>query len=134
MDVLSFHPDVTFLVGENGTGKSTLIEAIALVMGFGPEGGPKNVQFATAETVSPLYKYRKAVKSFKKPRDHYFLRAESFYNVATYMDQIGLLEGYGAAEIKTRGANWLPPSVSSSPVWLRAAHDNVGFSRQTYGP
>jgi predicted ATPase len=54
LDVLSFHPDVTFLVGENGTGKSTLIEAVAILMGFGPEGGTRNVQFATAETVGAL--------------------------------------------------------------------------------
>jgi len=102
LGVLSLHPDVTFLVGENGTGKSTLIEAIALVMGFGPEGGTKNVQFATAETVSVLYKYLKAIKSFKKPKDHYFLRAESFYNVATYMDQTGYLEGYGGKSLHGR--------------------------------
>ena len=83
------------MIGENGAGKSTLIEAIALVMGFGPEGGTKNVQVATAQTVSVLYKYLKAVKSFKKPKDNYFLRAESFFNIATYMDQVGYLEGYG---------------------------------------
>ncbi len=102
LEVLGFHPDVTFLVGENGAGKSTLIEAVALLMGFGPEGGTKNVQFATAETVSVLPKYLKAVKSFKKPRDHYFLRAESFYNVATYMDQTGYLEGYGGQSLHGR--------------------------------
>jgi predicted ATPase len=102
LDVLTFHPDVTFLVGENGAGKSTLIEAIALVMGFGPEGGTKNVRFATADTISLLHKYLKATKSFKKPKDHYFLRAESFYNVATYMDGIGYLEGYGGKSLHGR--------------------------------
>jgi predicted ATPase len=96
LDVLEFHPDVTFLVGENGTGKSTLVEAIALLMGFSPEGGTRNVRFSTAETVSELHKYLKPVKSYKKPEDHYFLRAESFFNVATYMDQLGFLDGgYG---------------------------------------
>lgn len=50
LDKLEFHPDVTFLVGENGTGKSTLIEAIAIMMGFGPEGGTRNVRFRTADT------------------------------------------------------------------------------------
>jgi predicted ATPase len=99
LDVLTFHPDVTFLVGENGTGKSTLVEAIALLMGFSPEGGTKNVRFSTAETVSALYKYLKPVKSFKKPDDYYFLRAESFFNVATYMDQLGFLDGgYGGGK------------------------------------
>jgi predicted ATPase len=99
LGVLAFHPDITFLVGENGTGKSTLIEAIALLMGFGPEGGTKNVKFTTAETVSTLHKHLKPVKSFRKPDDHYFLRAESFYNIATYMDQVGYLEGYGGKSL-----------------------------------
>lgn len=99
---LQFHPHVTFLVGENGTGKSTLIEAIALALGFGPEGGTRNVRFSTAETVSALHRHLKIVKSFKKPKDYYFLRAESFYNVATYMDETGYLDGYGKKSLHQR--------------------------------
>ena len=99
---LSFHPDVTFLVGENGAGKSTLIEALAILMGFGPEGGTKNVQFATVDSVSVLHRSLKATKSFKKPRDYYFLRAESFFNVATFMDQTGYLKGYGDKSLHER--------------------------------
>ena len=99
---LKFHPDVTFLIGENGAGKSTLIEAIALAMGFGAEGGTKNVQIKTADTVSPLYKHLKIKKSYKKPKDYYFLRAESFYNVATYMDKTGYLAGYGGKSLHER--------------------------------
>ena len=99
---LEFDPDVTFFIGENGTGKSTIVEAIALVMGFGPEGGTRNVQFSTTNRVSGLHKYLKAVKSFRKPRDYYFLRAESFYNVATYMDQTGYLHGYGDRSLHER--------------------------------
>ena len=102
LDSIEFHPDVTFLVGENGSGKSTLIEAIALAMGFGPEGGTRNVQFNTADTVSELHKYIKPVKNFKKPTDYYFLRAESFYNVATYMDSTGYLGGYGNKSLHGR--------------------------------
>jgi predicted ATPase len=83
---LAFHSDVTFIVGENGSGKSTLIEAIALNLGFGIEGGTKNVQFQTHNNASSLFKYLTGVKSFRKPSDYYFLRAESFYNVATYME------------------------------------------------
>ena len=60
---LEFHPGVTFFIGENGTGKSTIVEAIALVMGFGPEGGTRNVQFSTTDTVSRLHKYLKACET-----------------------------------------------------------------------
>jgi predicted ATPase len=102
LDVLEFHPDVTFLVGENGAGKSTLVEAIAVSMGFGSEGGTKNVQFETASTISELHNFIKTVKSFQKPRDEYFIRAESFYNVATYMDTTGYLRGYGDRSLHGR--------------------------------
>jgi len=100
--VLEFHPDVTFFVGENGAGKSTLLEAIAITMGFGPEGGTKNVQFETVSTISSLNKHLKISKSFKAPKDGYFLRAESFYNVATHMDKIGYLDGYGGKSLHER--------------------------------
>ena len=99
LDVLSFHQDVTFIIGENGTGKSTIMEAIALALGFGPEGGTKNVQLQTADTVSRLHEYIRPIRSFSKPTDNYFLRAESFYNVATYMDEVGYLEGYGGQSL-----------------------------------
>jgi len=83
LGVLQLHPDVTFFVGENGSGKSTLLEGIALAVGFGPEGGTRNMRFQTASTTSPLFQALKVVRSFAKPRDYYFLRAESFFNVAT---------------------------------------------------
>ncbi len=102
MNVLDFHPDVTFFVGENGSGKSTILEALALASGFGPEGGTKNVRFETAKTTSPLHDYIRMVKSFKQPKDGYFLRAESFYNVASYMDEVGYLDGYGGKSLHSR--------------------------------
>lgn len=102
LNTLEFHPDVTFFVGENGTGKSTLIEAIARALGFGAEGGTKNVQLASAKDSSGLHQYLKTVKSYKKPKDYYFLRAESFYNVATYMDDVGYLKGYGDKSLHQR--------------------------------
>ena len=102
LEKLSFHPDVTFIIGENGTGKSTIIEAIAMAMGFGPEGGTKNVRFSTADTVSELYKHIRISRSAKRPTDYYFLRAESFYNVATYMDSTGYLGGYGNKSLHHR--------------------------------
>lgn len=84
---LRFHADVTFLVGENGSGKSTVLEAIAVALGYAAEGGTKNARFQTVESVSPLHRDLKLVRSFAKPTDGYFLRAESLFNVATYMDE-----------------------------------------------
>lgn len=102
MNIIEFHPDVTFFVGENGSGKSTVLEAIALANGFGPEGGTKSVRFETAKTTSPLHAFLRMSRSFKHPRDGYFLRAESFFNVASYMDEVGLLDGYGGQSLHSR--------------------------------
>lgn len=99
LDYMEFHPDVTFFVGENGSGKSTLIEAIAVALGFNAEGGTKSSQFSTSKTHSSLSHYLKLVRSFKKPSDGYFLRAESFYNVASYMDEVDYLQGYGGQSL-----------------------------------
>jgi predicted ATPase len=102
LDALSFHPDVTFLVGENGSGKSTLLEAIALAMGFGPEGGTRNMRFETANTVSDLHDHLRIRQSLRKPSDYFFLRAESFYNVATYADKVRYLGGYEGKSLHNR--------------------------------
>jgi predicted ATPase len=75
---LTFHPAITFLVGENGSGKSTLIEAMAIIMGLNSEGGNRNTQFRTEATHSELWRYLRPIKSFKRPKDWYFLRAENF--------------------------------------------------------
>ena len=102
LETIEFHPDVTFFVGENGSGKSTLIEAIALALGFSPEGGTKNVRLETSQTTSTLHEYLKIVKSFASPKDNYFLRAESFFNVATYMDSTGVLQAFDNKPIHAR--------------------------------
>ena len=83
---LKFDKKVTFFVGENGSGKSTLLEAIAYHVGLNPEGGTRSTQFSTADTHSELYKYTRLIRGPAYPKDSYFLRAESFYNLATYMD------------------------------------------------
>lgn len=84
---LDFSADVSFFVGENGTGKSTLIEAIAVACGFNPEGGTRNFSFSTNDTHSPLCDHISIV-SRAKARDGFFLRAESLYNVATNIDEL----------------------------------------------
>ena len=84
---LRFDRPVTFLVGENGSGKSTLLEAIAVACGFNPEGGTRNFRFATRETHSELGEYLTPIRK-GYPRDGFFLRAESFYNVASSIDEM----------------------------------------------
>jgi len=89
---IQFPTQVTFFVGENGAGKSTLLEAIANKAGFGAEGGSKNIDFKTAEEITYTSAQQlgdQLVFSWrKKPKDGYFFRAESFYNVANYLDTL----------------------------------------------
>ncbi len=80
---LDFQKNITFFVGENGTGKSTLLEGIAVAYGFNPEGGSRNYNFSTYDSHSELHQALRMTRGFQKPRFSYFLRAESFYNVAT---------------------------------------------------
>lgn len=82
VDHISFNQSVTFFVGENGTGKSTLLEALAAADGFNPEGGTRNYSFSTYDSHSPLWKSMR-LSRLHKSRWGYFYRAESFYNVAT---------------------------------------------------
>lgn len=84
---LEIDSPVTFFVGENGSGKSTLVEALAVNMGFNPEGGSRNMTFSTCDTHSHLSEYLTIAKT-AYPKDGFFLRAESFYNVASYIQQI----------------------------------------------
>ena len=79
---------VTIFVGENGTGKSTLIEAIAMAAGFNPEGGSKNFNFATRRSESVLDVYIRTSRGSVRESDGFFLRAESFYNVSTAMESL----------------------------------------------
>jgi len=101
---LEFHPKVTFIVGENGTGKSTILEAIAVACRFNAEGGTKNFNFTTSDTHSQLHDYIKLVRGVRKPTDGFFLRAESFYNLATNIDELdrenpGLFSSYGGKSL-----------------------------------
>jgi predicted ATPase len=92
---------VCFFVGENGTGKSTLLEAIAAHYGFGLEGGNRNFSPKTTDSVSSIEPLVKALRlSFtKRTGGGFYLRAESFFNVASYVDQVGALESYGGKSL-----------------------------------
>ncbi len=102
LEELFFHPKVTYFVGENGMGKSTLLEAIAVALGFNPEGGSFNFNFSTFDTHSQLGEHLKVIKGIEKPKDGFFLRAESFYNVASNIEELDK-EGGGAKVINSFG-------------------------------
>lgn len=84
---LNITKSVTFLVGENGVGKSTFLEALAINLGLNPEGGTQNFTFSTKNTHSDLYKYLH-VSHFNKPKTKFFLRAESFYNFSSEVQRL----------------------------------------------
>lgn len=106
-DSLRLHPRVTFLVGENGSGKSTLLEAVAVAAGFNPEGGSKNFTFGTRDSHSVLSQYLRLSRGIKKPRDGFFLRAESFFNVATEIEALDDEPSFGPPIIDYYGGHSL---------------------------
>jgi len=85
---LEFEQPVTFFIGENGSGKSTLVEAIAAASGLNPEGGSRNFNFATRASHSSLKDYLRLSRSPRRARDSFFLRAESYFNVATQIEKL----------------------------------------------
>ena len=90
LTTIELHPRVTFFVGENGTGKSTLLEAIAVAEGFNAEGGSRHAMFSTTDTHDASLPKKLWLGRNKIPRgDSFFLRAESFYNLSSYIDQLG---------------------------------------------
>ena len=97
LERLEMHPKVTFLIGENGSGKSTLLEALAVSLGFNAEGGSRNFRFGTRISHSELHEYLRVAKGYKSPRDGFFLRAESFFNVATEIEKLD--EGPGGPPV-----------------------------------
>lgn len=98
---LSLPNAVTFFVGENGTGKSTLLEAIAISAGFNPEGGTRNFSFSTSNSYSELYRHITLART-AYAKDGFFLRAESFYNAASYIDEVGAERSYGGVSLHNR--------------------------------
>lgn len=85
---LDLAPGVTFLVGENGSGKSTIVEAVAAAAGLNPEGGSRNAQHVTRSSESPLHEALQLVRSAGAPRWAYFLRAETMHGLYTYLERL----------------------------------------------
>jgi predicted ATPase len=97
---------VTFFAGENGSGKSTLIEALAVAAGFNPEGGTVNMTVMSRASHSPLHEYVRVVRGTRRPRTGFFLRAESFFNVATHIEDLdkepggpSIIDSYGGVSL-----------------------------------
>jgi predicted ATPase len=107
LETLKFHPKITYIVGENGTGKSTLLEALAVALGFNPEGGTINFSFSTQATHSELFQYIRLVRGINKPQDGFFFRAESYYNLATNIDEMDREPAGGRSIINSYGGKSL---------------------------
>lgn len=99
VNTLAFHKPITFFVGENGSGKSTLLEALAVAYGFNPEGGRKNYSFSTYDSHSDLCDAVRIAKGVRRPKFGYFLRAESFYNVATKEEEYADIYSFDNGEV-----------------------------------
>lgn len=104
---LKLHPKVTYFIGENGSGKSTLLEAIAVALGFNAEGGTKNFNFATRRSHSDLHDYLFVQRGVHRPSDGFFLRAESFFNLATNIEVLDAEGGGGRPIIDSYGGRSL---------------------------
>jgi len=103
LEDIEFHPKVTFVIGENGSGKSTILEAIAAAYGFNPEGGTKNFSFSTRSSHSELYKHIRLIKSYRRAKDGFFLRAESYFNVATEIEEMDKIPSAAPLVINSYG-------------------------------
>ncbi|RBL91135.1 AAA family ATPase [Chitinophaga flava] len=114
---LKFHPKVTYLSGENGMGKSTLIEAIAVACGFNPEGGSKNFNFSTRGSHSVLHQYLTIARAPGTPKDGFFLRSESFFNVATNIEKLDKEAEAGTPIIKSYGGRSLHEQSHGESFW-----------------
>ena len=124
IEKIMLHKNVTFIVWDNGTGKSTLLEALAVQYGLNAEGGSKNFTFSTQDSHSKLSEIVRIAKGTKKAKDSFFLRAESFYNAASYIDKLeeeepGLLGAYGGKSLHEQ-SHW----ESFFSLFLNRFHGN----------
>ena len=107
LEELRFDQPVTFFIGENGSGKSTILEGIAVAWGLNPEGGSRNFSFATRPSHSELRNYLRLTRSPRRARDGFFLRAESYFNVATRIEALDEEPSGGAKIIRSYGGKSL---------------------------
>jgi len=102
-DQVALHGSVTFFVGENGSGKSTLLEGIAYQSGFASAGGSRNNRYEVDAADSAIGPYLR-LRWLPKITQGFFLRAETFYHFASYLDTIereagGALRHYGGRSL-----------------------------------
>ena len=119
---LCFTSNVTFFVGENGSGKSTLLEAMAVAYGLNPEGGTANYQFATHDSHSMLREGIEMQRDVLRPWSTFFLRAESFYNVASKAEDYSRWPG-------DRGVTYHNPATGRKQLLHEMSHGEafLGF-------
>ena len=121
---LRLSSNVTFFVGENGTGKSTLLEAIAVAYGFNAEGGSIHFRFSTKTTHSVLWQHLTLGKK-AYAKDGFFLRAESLYNAATYIEELDEIPASSPPILTCYGGVSLH-SQSHGESFLAAVHNRLG--------
>ena len=117
---MDFEKNITFFVGENTTGKSSLLEAIAAAYGFNPEGGTMNYRFSTYDDLSELHNAVRLVKGYNRALTGYFFRAESFFNLATKADEYDRLNPRGPSSLTVRAfsASFRPLRAWGSISWM----------------
>lgn len=98
---LALNTRVSYLIGENGSGKSTLLEAIAVAAGMNAEGGSSNFAFSTRDSHSELWRSIRLIRGARRPKTDFFLRAESLFTTATYLEELGHnpLASYGGTSL-----------------------------------
>lgn len=115
-DGLALDPKVTYLTGENGSGKSTLLEAIAVAAGMNAEGGSSNFALSTRESHSDLWRAIRLVRGVRRPKTDFFLRAESLFTAATYLEQLsdGPMRSYGGFSLheQSHGESFLAVMIN----------------------
>lgn len=126
LDEIVLDPQITFFVGENGSGKSTLLEAIAVNSGFNAEGGSKNFSFSTRSSESTLYEQLKIIRNPLLERTGFFLRAESYYNLATEIERLDEDPGAGPHIIDSYGGVSLHEQSHGESFMALAQHRFYG--------